>query len=183
MKKIISIVLIMICISVILGCGGGEIKKEPEKTNVAKKDTPAKETPAPEQPKPEVKKDEEPVKEVPKSSLILVFGTNSNIEAKDKEIILKAVKEKFLKDKEYAVVDLEVYKKDIKPYLGKNVVKIESRLEYGELELTVDAAKLEIHDGDVVEAPWEEFPEYDAIRGRSSMEDLLKEIKFLSPRK
>lgn len=108
---------------------------------------------------------------------ILVFKTNELIEPQEREDILKALKEKWLKDKPHQEIAAQDF--DMEKLLGRVVVSAEARRAYGKYEFTIRTGKM-IQDGkDIVEEPISKEQGPDCIiDNRDSIENLLKEIKF-----
>ncbi len=109
--------------------------------------------------------------------LILIFKTNELIEPEERAEILKTLKEKWLKGKEYQEIDAKDF--DIEKVVGRTVISAEARRAYAKYEFTIRTGKM-VQDGkDVVEEPLsKEFGPDCIIDNRDSLENLIKEIQF-----
>ena len=185
MKRVGYYLIVSLAI-MLVACGGSDQpKKDVEKTPAPKPAAPVQ-NPQPQQHKSAVPEKNSAVNSEPeskpaaiKAEWILVFGTNDRMEDKDCQKVLEAVKAKWLADREHAVVSLEDYQNHIERYVGKKVIVAEARKDYGEYTFNIRSGKVVKDASGPYEDVSKDGPTQQFIRGRDSVPNLLKEIRFL----
>lgn len=182
MHKIVSFVVIFAVVFAVIGCGGSPKEQQP----VVKVDKPAepaatdkvvKEQPKEVKDAPVVSVTPAPQPKKPAGEWTLVLKMEGNIEKTDKDNCLKAIREKWFKDKTYTEVSNEEFNKDMAPFEGQKVLFAEVFYQYGEFEMTIRSGKIEKEGTDFLEKPLDDAPNGN-IRGQSTMDDMIKEIRF-----
>ena len=124
-----------------------------------------------------------PQEKLAKSTIILLFSVNDRVDPKEKDQILKAVKSKWLAEKQYVEVpentthtenDIKKFEEVINEYEGHVVFRVEVLYIYGEWEITVRVGRVEKIGEDFLEAPLDSWRK-DHV---GTAERLVKEIGY-----
>ena len=178
MKTLCYCLIVSLAI-VLVACGSNQpqqqVKKSPQPQATPEKTKP----PTPQAQKPAATAKPEAKPAAVKAAWILAFGSNDRLEAKDRQKVLEAVKAKWFGNREHEVVSLEDYQNNLERYVGKKVIVAEARKDYGEYSFTIRSGKVVKDASGPYEDVLKEGPKQQFIRGRDSVPNLLKEIRFL----